>query len=231
MRSLICRAGAVLALALVFAAPAGASPFVFPPQSHPYGRSYGQWAAAWWQWALAAPAGTSPLLDPTGANCATGQSGPVWFLAGTIDGATTSRSCTVPRGRGLVFPVLNTGYFAFPTDPPDQRTEPFVRSQVANVRRDATGMTAVIDGIAVRDIKGRYYEESPLFSVTLNPGNLFGLDPGTVLAPSVDAGYYLAVAPLAPGRHTLRFTGTLPPSTTPASPGVTIDVTYQLRVG
>ena len=37
--------------------------------------------------------------------------------------------------------------------------------------------------------------------------NLFGLDPGFVLDPSVDAGYYLVVKPLAPGEHTLRFGG------------------------
>lgn len=36
--------GLVLAPTLAVAAP------VAPPQSHPHGRSYAEWAAAWWQW-------------------------------------------------------------------------------------------------------------------------------------------------------------------------------------
>src|SRR5262249_33125691 len=60
------------------------NPGVLPPSSNPYGRSYGEWGAAWWQWALSLPLSESPLNDPTGAHIAAGQSGPVWFLSGTF---------------------------------------------------------------------------------------------------------------------------------------------------
>ena len=39
---------------------------VLPPWSNPYGRSYGEWIAAWWQWAVGTPARHNPGLDPTG---------------------------------------------------------------------------------------------------------------------------------------------------------------------
>ena len=35
---------------------------IFAPQSHPYGKSYGEWAAAFWQWALALPLEGHPFL-------------------------------------------------------------------------------------------------------------------------------------------------------------------------
>jgi hypothetical protein len=32
-----------------------ANPRVLPPHSHPLGKTYGEWAVAWWQWALSIP--------------------------------------------------------------------------------------------------------------------------------------------------------------------------------
>ena len=55
---------------------------VYPPGSNPLGVTYGEWTAKWWQWLLSIPGPVNPNLDTTGANCAQGQSGPVWFLAG-----------------------------------------------------------------------------------------------------------------------------------------------------
>src|SRR5579884_1628590 len=84
------------------------NPGVFPPGSHPYGRTYEQWSNAWWQWALSIPTNVNPLLDTTGANCQQGQSGKVWFLAGTLGGSPVVRKCTIPAGKAIFFPVLNT---------------------------------------------------------------------------------------------------------------------------
>lgn len=39
--------------------------------------------------------------------CSAGQKGPVWFLAGTTRGPAT-RSCTVPAGKYIMFPIFNT---------------------------------------------------------------------------------------------------------------------------
>jgi len=63
-----------------------------------------------------------------------------------------------------------------------------------------------------------------LFSVTLPEGNIFGLPAGTVLDPSADEGYYIAMQPLTLGTHTVRFHGELPNS------NLVEDVTYTLTV-
>src|SRR5213593_3736502 len=96
---------AILALAAVLLALAAAtlspsargepvSESVLPPGGQPYGQTYSEWAADWWVWALSQPTPTNPLLDNTGRRCAEGQTGAVWFLAGTFAG-TASRKCTV----------------------------------------------------------------------------------------------------------------------------------------
>lgn len=49
---------------------------VFTPQVKPYGRSYEQWAAAWWIWALAQPASSSPITDPQGRSALADRAAP-----------------------------------------------------------------------------------------------------------------------------------------------------------
>jgi len=53
----------------------------------------------------AIPAATNPALDTTGAHCAEGQAGPVWFLAGTFGGDPVTSHCIVSAGKALFFPL------------------------------------------------------------------------------------------------------------------------------
>jgi hypothetical protein len=64
--------------------------------------------AKWWQWALSIPVFENPLLDQTGEKCMVGQRGPVWFLVGNFGGGDTTRSCSIPEGKRLFFPVINS---------------------------------------------------------------------------------------------------------------------------
>ncbi|MEU8432054.1 hypothetical protein AB0F18_03950 [Streptomyces sp. NPDC029216] len=73
----------------------------------------GRLAARWWKWALTAPADESPVADTTGAYAGRRQPADLWFLAGTHGGRVVRR-CSVPAGRPLFFPVLNTKRPAVP---------------------------------------------------------------------------------------------------------------------
>ena len=55
----------------------------------------------------------NPLLDQTGQNAALGQSGEVWFLAGTT-GGSAERTVTVPPGKALFFPIVNNLWINIP---------------------------------------------------------------------------------------------------------------------
>ena len=193
---------------------------------------YSALAAGWWKWALEAPTATNPLIDDTGAKCATGQPGAIlFFLAGLPAGGTGARSCDVPRNRALFFPVINLLYGAFLNDPEPTRTVDFARQQVACEAGAQTSVT--IDG---RPLPSRQivHERSIVFKVQLPADNIFGLTPDVatdlVFSPTVDQGDYVLLAPLRHGVHTIHFVGTYPSVPDSACTGATIDMTYTLRV-
>lgn len=198
----------VVVLAAIVTCPSfvsSAPPSIAPIQSHPHGHTYSAWAAAWWQWALETPTSVNPVLDTTGEHCAEGQTGRVWFLAGTFGNDTVERSCTVPTGTALFFPLINAFYGAFLNDPPETRTEEFLRAQVMC---DNVVLLAEINGVAVNNPL-QYFEQSPLFDVQLPEDNVFGVGedvvPELLLSPSVDAGYYLFLRPLPPSTYTVHW--------------------------
>jgi hypothetical protein len=203
---------------LTAAAGNSGNPGVFPPQSVPYGKSYGEWAAAWWQWAYSIPAAQNPITDQTGEFSGIGLHGSVFFLAGNY-GGTTVRECTVPSGKGILFPLLNQSWVQFPTDPPYTIDE--LRAIIAPFVDNPT-LTCELDGRVLQNLDS-YREQSTVFSVTVPLGNLLGLDPGTY-APCVDDGYYLMLDPLSRGTHILHFTADT------ADHGFSLDVTYRLTV-
>jgi hypothetical protein len=221
-------AALVLWLSLIAGAvDARTNPGIAPIQSKPHGQTYSAWAAQWWQWALEIPASVNPVLDMTGQYCAQGQSNHVWFLAGLFfGGGSVTRTCTVPTGTALFLPLINSAYFAFLTDPPEQRTEAFLRSQVTCVE-DAVFSFVEIDGVAISDPQ-QYLEKSVLFDVVLPTDNVFGATaadiPELTLSPSVDEGFYLFVLPLPPGSHTIRWRASS------AACGTVQDITYHLTV-
>jgi hypothetical protein len=78
------------------------TPTPFSADTVQYNLTYAEWTARWWQWLLSIPEDRNPAADQTGENCDEGQSGPVWFLAGTF-GGLNERVCTIPAGKSLLF--------------------------------------------------------------------------------------------------------------------------------
>jgi hypothetical protein len=190
-------------------------PGVLPPGSQ-YGKTFGQWGAAWWQWALGQPAATSPLVDPTGANCSVGQLGSVWFLAGNF-GGTDVRSCTIPANTAVFFPVAN----AFScTDPGG--TASFGQNRVVSRSslKDARNLRAEVDGVAIQQLQ-RYQAHSTNFNIVLPNDNIFGVPAGVCTNAAAD-GIYIMLAPFTPGAHTIHFHAEFT--------GGPTDVTYNLTV-
>lgn len=198
------------------------NPGVIPPQAKAHGMSYGEWSARWWQWALSLPKDQNPFYDVKGncSNGANGQLGSVWFLTGVIaESGTADRNCTIPTGKALFFPIINTECSTL--EPP-----PFHGDNEAELRACAKSFNvgnvfAEIDGVAVQDLN-RYLVESPLFTFTVPPNNVLGVDPGA--GQSVSNGYWLMLAPLSVGKHTIRFGGTY------VENGFTLDITYHLTI-
>jgi hypothetical protein len=86
--------------------PEAVEPRIYPPDSEPYGLTYADWSARWWQWVMSMSETDNPLTDDTGKSCANNQSGPVWFLVGTSGGKVV-RECGIPAGKAIFFPIIN----------------------------------------------------------------------------------------------------------------------------
>jgi hypothetical protein len=207
----------VLALSLPASAAAGAARSHAPVIVPPLGKLYDNLSVSWWQYVLGQPAATNPLNDETGAGCATGQSGPVFFLVGANGtGAPTRDQCSVRAGKLLLFPLVNG--FDVHVVPDGLDTADLVwHDFLVTLAFRVDSLHATIDGVAVRHLNPA---TSPFracaapvagcarpFSLTLPDANLFNI-PAGVYAPAVADGFYLLLAPLKPGLHTISFGGT-----------------------
>lgn len=217
---------AVMSAVSVLAQAGNPNPGVVPTNSKSLGLSYGEWSARWWQWALFIPPGVNPILDATGANCAQGQSGHVWFLAGTFGGSAV-RTCTVPNGTMLFFPILNGVFGSGLGDCP--AGNPGAGCDVPTLRASATAnvdspidLEVTVDGVPLKALSS-YRAASPVFSYTVTSDNLIGLPAGTY-SPVVSDGYWIMLGPLSTGAHTMFIKGV-------SASFFETDVTYHLTVG
>jgi len=142
------------------------NPGVAPVKSRPNGKSYGEWAQAWWTWASSIPADQNPVLDTTGQFAGVGQSGHVWFLAGTIFGGTFERTVTVPTGTALFFPALNAIFWA----PDDLDDAAFFAAQ------NGLNPALMTDEELIRFIVGLAVDGPALLKVTVDGKELRGLE-------------------------------------------------------
>jgi hypothetical protein len=210
-------------IALEVLTSAGAFAGVVPRDLNKYGNTYGEWSARWWQWALSIPADVNPILDTTGTNCKVAQTGSVWFLAGTA-ATTETRSCTVPVGKALFFPILNSMFgqgVGDCTGPSDCNTIK-LRKAAAEGENNPVTLEAQIDGVAVANLK-TFRVTSPVFEFFAPANAVFGISAGTH-GPEVADGYWLLLDPLPKGAHTIHFKGIA------VGGSSTVEVTYNLTV-
>jgi len=232
------KALALLCCAAAFAMPSTAQAqddqtMIFPPDGKTYGKTYGELAGAWWDWAVNQPPDMNPILDTTGEFAAVGQDedygqgGHIFFLAGNFGGETV-RQCTIPAGKALFFPIVNGLWIA-----PEEGSNEECRQAVNDFLGFPAQIACSIDGVPVNDLRA-YRAQSP------PGGSPFHIRAGGLLeslAPdfyvprgyttgSVADGYWLLVK-LGPSKqHVIEFSGT---SANPDAP-FELDVTYLITV-
>jgi hypothetical protein len=198
MKTLVCWLVALLLPSLSLAAEPG-SPTVVPPSEKVAGRAQEDWSRSWWQWAGSFERSGSPVADKTGERCHLKQSGPVWFLAGTYGTRRTIRSCTVPAGKHLFFPLIN--YVVYPQYQGSLTCEQ-AKATARNVTEDVSSLVLEIDGKLVENLEVHRQATSVCFDL--------GALAGGGVEPSAANGYYIMLRSLSRGTHTLNFGGILP---------------------
>jgi hypothetical protein len=199
----LVQASALLVLAVLATSEGRAeeSPVIAPGDSVA-NTSQEDWSRAWWQWAASFEQEGSPVADRTGESCGLKQSGPVWFLAGTYGTKRTIRTCTVPHGKYLFFPLIN--YVVGP--PPSGRPVSClaVMSSAAQMTEHPSGLLLEIDGVRAPELFSHRLATRECFDIGL-------LSESRVrVYPAAANGYYIMLRPLPPGTHVLNFGGALP---------------------
>jgi hypothetical protein len=200
-------------------------PSVFSPDSRPYGLTYPQWTAKWWQWFISIPNDNNhPLNDATGASCAVGQAGPVWFLAGSATGHGV-RTCTVPHGKAILFPTINNECST--AEDPSLKTESDLRNCAVSNASYFRNFEVTVDGVPLNNME-KYNVQSTLFNVIFPDHPIFTAHAGP--SQSVSAGNWVFLSPLSPGTHEIHFKGASVDFTGVATHNFAQDVTYNLLV-
>lgn len=163
------------------------------------GKSLAEYANQWWQWAAAMPPPQSAVRYETGAFCAEGQSGPVWFLAGGYGTSRIDRNCTIPANRHLFFPVINIMQMYSPAYGSDCAQ---AMAMVARENDTFVYLKVIFDGLPI-DHPEHYRIAS---QTCFDPYERVADDPQSpkgILAAT--DGYWIMLRPLSPGRHRLEF--------------------------
>lgn len=122
---------------------------VVPPKESVEGFTQSEWSRAWWQWAGSFEHSESPVADQTGALCGGKQQGAVWFLAGTYGTKRTMRTCVVPKGKYIFFPLIN--YVVMP--PADRPIScKSVMNSAAYMTDDVSSLVVELNGIRMTNL-------------------------------------------------------------------------------
>lgn len=172
---------------------------ILPLTAKVEGRGYAELSADWWKWAMAQV--IPPYKDPDGRLCDLGQRGPVWFLAGTDGSFDANRECVVPKGKHLFLPVINMIYRSQRTRYKNRIPTCKQLQEGAAVNNDKLVSAVVfIDDAQVENIEKFRVRSKDCFQ-------LFADDPKDDSDQKIMAasdGYWLLIAPMSAGRHTIR---------------------------
>ncbi|SDT34311.1 hypothetical protein SAMN05216371_1960 [Streptomyces sp. TLI_053] len=156
----------------------------------------------WWNWASGSEANRSPVLDRDGRWCGERQHEDIWYLAGTTGGGPVGRTCAVPVGLPVLFPLVTM----------------VGEAADCTVFMDRAQGSATLDGVPLR-AEPLGATRIQLYSVA---GNAFGAT-ATGSENTWSCGLWVRLDPLAPGNHELTVRGRA------EEPAVSVEVDYHLR--
>jgi hypothetical protein len=225
---------ALAGLMLLTVAESSSAAEVLAPSSLPYGYSYQEWAAKWWQYYLGQDTNKLELVGKPD-NCK-GPASRVRFLEGNSESVTKTNHITIPTDTPLFFTVLgfNADNTACPITEFTSLMADQLAAEVVGAWSATTLTTCTIDGVAVaglEDPTNTIYDvvSAPFSYTTAEEGNMLGvvegeycIPGGLTIYPAVTDGLYLMISPFSRGKHTIHWVE--------VSPYQTSDITEDINV-
>ncbi|MFB5600878.1 MAG: hypothetical protein ACE5SW_11710 [Nitrososphaeraceae archaeon] len=170
----------------------------------------------WWQWGFGLDASiVDPFTNIGQAGCDVGlqDNGKLLFLVGTAKDPDTGfpvHECDIKKGTSILFPIVNVACNDLDAPPFFGANEQEQR-QCSNSFIDTAlleDFVVKIDGYSVKNLE-QYRIDSPAggFEFTAVENNPFATPVGD--GTGVSDGYWILLAPLKPGKHTIEFMGVL----------------------
>ncbi|MBV9177104.1 MAG: hypothetical protein JO327_04765 [Nitrososphaeraceae archaeon] len=201
---------------------------IFPPGGKPYGLTYADHIKNFWKWSLAIPAKDNPINDPTGANCANGQTNtksPVFYL-GFNNGGISNRTCKVQAGKGLFIPVMQVE--KSDKEAPGSSIQDLDKS----AKQDQDSVNSLYLKVGDKEYNYqdllKYRTHTDAFDVVFPNNGIFGVMQGGP-SKAVADGFYIITEPLAKGTYPIHFKSSLL-CTEPgcSEPNFAQDITYTI---
>lgn len=184
------------------------------------GYSYSDYAEGWWRWVSMEESQLSPANDNTGEQCANNQYGDVWFLAGGIGHSKIKRTCKIPAGKYVFFPVINTALFEYNQGKEKCRD---LQKKVALNNDRLEKISVSVDGKEIKNPENFRVQSNGCFDFegySLNTNHYIHY------ARAVTDGYWIMLKPLNVGSHSIKFYGAY---NRPASKGQAADMVQDIE--
>lgn len=192
---------------------------IYHQNSKPFGLSFSEWSARWWQWLLSIPKSLNPAMDTSGENASIGQpDSNIYFLCQTIEGVKQrpSRKIYIHRGTSIFLPIINWISNFYEHGKSEKEL-----IEIATQRMDTIGNIEFnLDGMNIQGLE-KYRFLSKFFTVELPKDNVLDLPPGE--ARLISDGYWVFTEPIITDTTIFTFGS--------CSSGVTkIGVNYYIKV-
>lgn len=170
---------------------------VFPISSKPFGFTYGEWSAKWWQWLFSIPRSRNPAFDRTGDYAHINQVYPnIFFLCQTYEGTMGTmpiRTVTLPSCTAVFMPIINWISILHHDGESDQELV-----EIADQRMDVIeNLYLSINGTIVDRGLEKFRVRSQFFDIVLPEDNIISSQAITLRA--VSDGYWLFFEPIKSG--------------------------------
>ena len=175
---------------------------IIPQDAKYHGKTYPEWAAAFWQYAFALPVEGHPFVAGPDDDFSAGQKGSVWFWSAP-EGPMT-RTVSMPAGKTLFLTIRDVDISSLETPPFFGATEEDQRDKAVWAADHIENVFVTINGTPVVGLE-EFRFSTPQFEFTAPTPWIFGETGGTGTA--VGDGYFLLLE-LPKGHHTIHYGGT-----------------------